>query len=293
MSADDECAAHNLQSTVGKRISREKSVVRPMQKKFAVALRVRALHRAHSLPVTMTLIACFHPGKSVALMADVLLSSPNAGTDFSLPSRTYVSPEQARKLAARPIALVRKVIEINSRFVMLWSGDYNSARQLAARARDWFGSSGVDTDSIRRFREKYYSDPVSLSVFFAWYDGFAHGGKCLKGNSPHFGAYIAAGSGSPLFVAIINDGHPVDAGGRIKSDDDDMADMASVNITAEFLFREIAFGQTVQSQFGGAFELLLPGPDGFRRIDDVMHIFVERDVGPPHKVNVYPHEGRR
>lgn len=173
-----------MQSTVGKRISREKSVVRPMQKKFAVALRVRALHRAHSLPVTMTLIACFHPGKSVALMADVLLSSPNAGTDFSLPSRTYVSPEQARKLAARPIALVRKVIEINSRFVMLWSGDYNSARQLAARARDWFGSSGSTRTASADFEKSTTAIPYRSACFLPGMTGSPTAVNASKGIRP-------------------------------------------------------------------------------------------------------------
>jgi hypothetical protein len=72
----------------------------------------------------MTLIACLHPRQCRTLIADSLITSPNAPDDgMALPMRTYIPTE----MAAKPVGLCRKVIEINPNLVALWAGDYNEA----------------------------------------------------------------------------------------------------------------------------------------------------------------------
>jgi hypothetical protein len=81
----------------------------------------------------MTLIAAFQPGgKYLTLMSDVLISSPEE-TELVLPTRGYISPEKARTMPMRPVSLVRKVIQINPKFIILWSGKYLCGEQGASR----------------------------------------------------------------------------------------------------------------------------------------------------------------
>jgi hypothetical protein len=144
----------------------------------------------------MTLIAAFQPGgKYLTLMSDVLISSPEQ-TDFVLPTRGYVSPEQARKMLMRPQALVRKVIEVNPKFVILWSGNYLCGRKLAKYAREWFSKSDINKISLIEFLGTYDKELKEISAFFVWYGGFAHFGiPCLSGKTKHYGKYRTAGSG--------------------------------------------------------------------------------------------------
>jgi hypothetical protein len=82
----------------------------------------------------MTLIACLHPRQCRTLFADVLISSKEeSNQDFTLPTRAYIDPDWFNRLSAKPFAYRRKVIEITPQLVILWSGDYPSAQQLAMR----------------------------------------------------------------------------------------------------------------------------------------------------------------
>jgi hypothetical protein len=143
----------------------------------------------------MTLIAAFQPGgKYLTLMSDVLISSPEQA-DFILPTRGYVSPEQARAMPMRPKALGRKVIQINPKFVILWSGAYGRAVKLAKYAREWFSGSDINKISIIQFLGIYDKELEGISAFFAWYGGFAGFGPSTSGKTKHYGKYVAGGSG--------------------------------------------------------------------------------------------------
>jgi hypothetical protein len=235
----------------------------------------------------MTLIAAFQPGgKYLTLMSDILISSPEE-TDFVLPTRGYVSLEQARKMPMRPRTLVRKVIEINPKFVILWSGNYLCGEKLAKYAREWFSKFDINKNSFTQFLATYYKEPEEISAFFAWYGGFAHFGiPCISGKTKHYGKYRAAGSGANLFAELIN-GSQGQVGRLTMAED--LPEVHALNLCSEFLARETYLNQTILSQFGGGFELLVPSPKGYQRIDDIMHIFVDKDVADLSTTRFYPH----
>jgi hypothetical protein len=237
----------------------------------------------------MTLIAAFQPGgKYLTLMSDVLISSPEEA-DFVLPTRGYISPEQGRQMRMRPAALRRKVIQINPKFVILWSGDYGCAVKLAKYARKWFSNSDINKTNFIVFLSTYYEElnEKKLSAFFVWYEGFAHfGTPTLSGETKHYGKYLSAGSGAKLFAEVISDSQlPV---GKLTMVED-LPDVHALNLCSVFLAREIHLNQTILSQFGAGFELLVPGPNGYQYIDDIMHIFVTKRVDDLSDTRFHPH----
>jgi hypothetical protein len=232
----------------------------------------------------MTLIAAFQPGgKYLTLMSDVLISSPEQA-DFILPTRGYVSPEQARAMPMRPKALGRKVIQINPKFVILWSGAYGRAVKLAKYAREWFSGSDINKISIIQFLGIYDKELEGISAFFAWYGGFAGFGPSTSGKTKHYGKYVAGGSGAKLFAELINESH-----GQVGELSEDLPEVHALNLCSEFLTREIHLNQTILSQFGAGFELLLPGPKGYQRVDDRIHIFVTKHVDDLSGTRFHPH----
>jgi hypothetical protein len=70
---------------------------------------------------------------------------------------------------------------------------------------------------------------------------------------------------------------------------EDLPEVHALNLCSEFLAREIYLNQTILAQFGAGFELLVPGPNGYQRIDDIMHIFVTKDVDNLSNARPYPH----
>jgi hypothetical protein len=235
----------------------------------------------------MTLIAAFQPGgKYLTLMSDVLISSPEE-TEFVLPTRGYISPEQNRSMRMRPTELRRKVIQINPKFVILWSGDYGCAVKLAKYAREWFSKSDINKISFIEFLSTYDKELEEISAFFAWYGGSARFGRSwISDNAEHYGKYVAAGSGAKLFAEVINNSQvPV---GKLTMAED-LPDLHALNLCSEFLAREIYLNQTILSQFGAGFELLVPGPIGYQCVDDIMHIFVTKYAADPSNTRFHPH----
>ena len=239
----------------------------------------------------MTLIAAFHPGgKYLALMSDILISSPEK-TNYVLPTRGYISPEKARTMPMRPVSLVRKVIQINPKFIVLWSGNYLCGVKLAKYTREWFSKADINKNSLNQFLSYYYKEPEEISAFFVWYGGFAHFGiPCRSGETKHYGKYLAAGTGAELFAELINDPHGQT--GELTMAED-LPEVHALNLCSELLAREIYFNQTVLSQFGAGFELLVPGPNGYQCVDDIMHIFVTKHVDDLSDTRFYPHVMRQ
>lgn len=237
----------------------------------------------------MTLIAAFHPGgKYLTLMSDVLISSREEADSIVLPTRGYISPEQERRMPMRPVALRRKVIQINRKFVILWSGNLLCAEKLARRAREWFSKFVITKDGLDQFLSTYYNEPADISAFFVWYGGCAHFGHppYIRGETKHYGKYLAAGSGRERFAELIN-GSQGQLGKLTMAED--LPEIHALNLCSEFLAREIYLNETILSQFGGGFELLVPGPEGYQCVDDIMHIFVTKRVDDPSDTRPYPH----
>ena len=103
----------------------------------------------------MTLIACLHPSQCRTLIADTLITSRNSPVDdFVFPTRIYIPPRKEFK----PVALLRKIVEISPTVVALWAGDLDEARRFADRAAVYFdGRTVVDEDSLEKFLSDNYS----------------------------------------------------------------------------------------------------------------------------------------
>jgi hypothetical protein len=55
--------------------------------------------------------------------------------------------------------------------------------------------------------------------------------------------------------------------------------------------REIAIGDPVRLGFGGAYEVLYLGSNGFERVDDVMHVWAT--ISSTYEISLYPHATRQ
>jgi hypothetical protein len=156
----------------------------------------------------MTLIACLHPRQCRTLFADVLISSKEASNrEFTLPTRAYIAPDWFKSLSAKPFTYRRKVIEITSQLLILWSGDYVLARQLAMRARDWFTMSSPSEDDVRGLLDEHYREPIPrlhAIVVPASSDRLFYIGAVQRNESPGCGEYLVAGTGAEIFTQMAN-----------------------------------------------------------------------------------------
>jgi hypothetical protein len=60
------------------------------------------------------------------------------------------------------------------------------------------------------------------------------------------------------------------------------------------MVREVVTGEPIHAQFGGAYEVLYRGPNGFERVDEVMHMFALVKVLPNDtEIYHYPHATRQ
>ena len=215
----------------------------------------------------MTLIACLHPRQCRTLFADVLIGSKEASNqDFTLPTRAYIAPDWFESLSAKPFTYRRKVIEITPQLVILWSGDYLLARQLAMRARDWFTTSSPSEDDVRGLWDKYYGKPIPglhAIIVPASGDWLYNIGVVQKNQSPGCGEYFVAGTGAAIFTKIATKMIPSEG----------TPEHEALRIASEFMAYEFLDGGPIRALFGGAYEILYVGEKGFQRVDDVMHIF--------------------
>ena len=215
----------------------------------------------------MTLIACLHPHQFRTLIADVLISS-EAISDMAVPTRAYIAPEELRRMHLKPTTLRRKVIEISPELVALWSGDYFKARVFAQRATDWFRDAPVNEEALVGFLEAHYRQPVSnfwaIIVPSNNANRFYYIGKVYRSSSPFAGEYLVAGQGQTIFKDMVD---------VMRPEEESPPDVAGLRILNDLTAREIVTGEPLRAAFGGAYEVLYLSPNGFERVDDVMHAF--------------------
>jgi hypothetical protein len=109
----------------------------------------------------MTLIACLHPHQCRTLIADALITSPKSPRDeLVFPTKAYISPHKIQNMELKPVALRRKVIEINPNLIALWAGDLEHARRFADRAAAYFDGEVVEEDNVKSFLRDHYSQHV-------------------------------------------------------------------------------------------------------------------------------------
>jgi hypothetical protein len=240
----------------------------------------------------MTLIACLHPRQCRVLFADVLISSKEASNqDFTLPTRAYIAPDWFQSLSAKPFIYRRKVIEITPQLVILWSGDYPLAHQLAMRARDWFTMSSPSEDDVRGLLDAHYREPIPqlhAIIVPASGDWFYTIGEVQRKHSSGCGEYIVAGTGAEIFMEMANQ--------MLPSDGTVPPELDALRLANEFMAQEFITGAPVRALFGGAYEILYhAGDEGFNRVDDVIHIFRFVRVLSEDKIEIYqgPHVTRQ
>ena len=237
----------------------------------------------------MTLIACFHPHQCRTLIADVLISSPVVAADVALPTRAYIAPDEFRRMDLKPAEFRRKVIQISSDLVALWSGDYPAAKSFAERARDWFRDLPVNEEMLVKFCDAHYRQPATdfqAIMVQSNTNRFCMIGDVYRSSSLFAGEYAVAGSGCAIFRDIVD---------RMLPHEDGIVapDVAGLQIANDLMAREIVTGQTYRSQFGGAYEILYRGLNGFERVDDVMHAFALVKVSTTIEISHYSYVSRQ
>jgi hypothetical protein len=241
--------------------------------------------------VDMTLIACLHPRQSRTLLADVLISSRIEDVeDTFLPSRAYIPPERLHGMPLKPTAFRRKVIEITPELMILWAGEYGEACQLARRAIEWFRAEMPTLNNVEQFLYTHYREvipnfcaivaPAGANWFYAL-------GNVQRGETPSCGEYAVAGSGTKVFQALADEAR--------YHEGDESPDLTALRLTNDLLTKEISTGETIDSNFGAAYEMLYRGVRGFERVDDLMQFFSQITVDNKgnFKVSHYPHPTRQ
>jgi hypothetical protein len=240
----------------------------------------------------MTLIACLHPRQCRTLFADVLISSKESSNeDFALPTRAYIAPDWFNSLSVTPCTYRRKVIEVTPQLVILWSGDYPTARQLATRARDWFTMSSPSEDDVLGLLYAHYREPIpkfQAIIVPASGDRLYTIEAVQRNQSSGCGEYIVGGTGSEIFTEMVHQMLPSD--GVIPPE------LEALRIANDFMAQEMITGAPVRTLFSGAYEILYHATnEGFNRVDDVMHIFRFVRVLSDDKIEIYqgPHVTRQ
>jgi hypothetical protein len=232
----------------------------------------------------MTVIACLHPRQCRTLFADVLITTKAASDpDFTLPTRAYIAPDWLPSMPAKPHTYRRKVIEITPHLVILWSGDYSSALQLATRARDWFTTPNPTEDDVRGLLDAHYQEPISdfhAMIVPARGDWLYTIGPVQREQSRACGEYAVAGTGTEIFTRM--------AAQMLPSEGVVPPELEALRISNELMAQEFVTGAPVRASFGGAYEILYAGEEGFVRVDDVIHIFRLVKVWSSDKIEIYP-----
>jgi hypothetical protein len=72
-------------------------------------------------------------------------------------------------------------------------------------------------------------------------------------------------------------------------------ELEALRIANELMAQEIVTGAPVRASFGGAYEILYAGEEGFERVDDVIHIFRLVKVWSSDKIEIHqgPHVARQ
>ena len=170
----------------------------------------------------------------------------------------------------KPTSLCRKVIEISPDLVALWSGDHSAARSFAQRATDWFRDTPVNEPALVSFLEAHYPQPIpnfyAIMVPGNDENWFYTIGKVCRSSSSFAGEYLVAGCGQTIFKDVVGAMRPSESAIT-------PPDIAGLRIVNDLAAREIVTGEPRRFAFGGAYEVLYRGPNGFERVDDVMHAF--------------------
>jgi len=167
----------------------------------------------------------------------------------------------------KPTTLRRKVIEISPELIALWSGDYFAARVFAQRATDWFRDAPVNEEALVTFLEAHYRQPVpdfsAIIVPGNNANRISTIGEVYRSSSSFAGEYLVAGRGRTIFKDMVDVMRP----------EESAPDVAGLRIVNDLTAREIVTGEPLRAAFGGAYEVLYLSPNGFERVDDVMHAF--------------------
>ena len=227
------------------------------------------------------------------LLADVMLSS-STKTDgaLHLPSGAYVAPERLRAMSAQPVAFCRKVIELGPKLVILWSGSREIAQTFANIAEAKIRNVEATETNIQSVLHDLEYDTrgmpsharAGFSAIFAPSDSldiFWHG-SVAEGDTRVCGRYVSAGSGTASFEKMATAFEELDEG-RMPPD------KIGLQIANDFLAQEIHTGTPMDDAFGGAFEVIVRGPDGYQRLDDIVHAFTDVMVDGRRNIHVEPH----
>jgi hypothetical protein len=186
---------------------------------------------------------------------------------MAVPTRAYIAPDERHRMHLKPTNLRRKVIEISPELVALWSGDYPAACAFAHRAIDRFRNAQVNEEALVRFLEDHYRQPVpnfwAIIVPGKNANWFYTIGTVYRSASSFAGEYLVAGSGRTIFKDMVDVMRP----------EESPPDLAGLRIVNDLTAREIVTGEPLRLAFGGAYEVLYLSPNGFERVDDVMHAF--------------------
>jgi len=208
-------------------------------------------------------------------------------SDLQLPSRAYFPRQRLAAMTGNPIAAVRKIVEIGPRLVLMWSGHYGTAERVARSAQAWFGNQEPDPEDVELFIQAldlYDAQPFSGILAPAATEWMYGIGKFRKGTSSALGSFVVAGSGSDLFVHAAEQ-----VVGTAMIPGHNPPDIEALKIANDFLAQEIWAGTPIENLFGGAYEVLVRGPLGYERVNDVIHVFASVSPDERRNLTVTPH----
>ncbi|MBI2512283.1 MAG: hypothetical protein HYV96_09895 [Opitutae bacterium] len=223
----------------------------------------------------MTLIVCLSPDTHPVLFSDTLLSSESGRPAVALPSvgQRHDGIESARKL--KIWGCEQKVVQICTRIVAVWAGDYARARAVLTAVEEVFGAGPVNASFLRTYLRANHDEALPhVALIFSvleevgstetvWFG-------CRATVVPPVGQIVFAGSGSDRFSRYANQipMRILRAGDYVR-----IGVAAALQFTGCLLADEMATGAPLQDSFGGAYEIATFWGGCSQKISDCVYLF--------------------
>jgi hypothetical protein len=224
----------------------------------------------------MTLIACFQAADSPIVFGDLLISANERHTHaVPLPAVRDASGVNVDNLHVAGLA--QKLVIISKDCVLAWAGDMETAGAVIAELRERFRTGPPLThEQIIETWQNWRSMKVfPASMVGAAWDGcewymFHHGATLVQGKV--LGTMFAAGSGTHALIELDQRLAGVDIASSSPDVTLHQRAQALAAILSGFIMQdEVREGEqapTLRRLFGGAYEAVLYGPDGFYKLDN-------------------------
>lgn len=217
----------------------------------------------------MTLAMLYqHPGESILLAADVLLSGPTSARPFLPPTRE--GPHEVRhESGLQPLHLIQKLAFLGPYAVLAWSGNRLQARALVRHLGPALSSGPRELQDVMNLLERF--NPKDHDKLEAFLTVVASGGQVATFSVETYPYQIGlvenlwcVGTGRSAFQNFLEwsaaDLRPHGARGIF-----DVLTFFGRSLCAQ---AHSGFG--LDDLWGGGFQVAVPGPYGFERLDRVL-----------------------